>query len=227
MSKPFDQPELWNPHDVGCTYFGRDDTQRLLILNKPIKEEQCAFDYYVNEAIDLNEGNDIDSQHAIARLQQFKERVDTLKLVASCVENDNDNEYKQQTDFYEDDKGWIWADGHGDDTDSSVYVARFAPSIGALLDLWFRYCASKTLQQMSFHTLIFEATWRLEMEQIEHPQSNHCAVLEHWSSLVTALRINMDVVGLSQICCGAHPMSGRGPDFIHRGPVVVSDGEEW
>ena len=233
---PFDQHELRSPHDVGCTYFGRNEGQMLLILNQPIDLESAnAFDYYIEEALYLSEGDDVDSKKAIARLRRCQKKIKTLKLVAVCRETYE--EYVCQTDMYVDSEGWIWVDGHGDDTDSSVYIPRFAPNINAVRNLWFAYCSSDTLQKQLFHTLIFEASSRLEdenrvLENIQDPllryvqyESEEHAMLEHWASIVSMLQINITTVGLSQICCGAHPISGKGPSFVHPGPVVDSDEE--
>ena len=230
---PFDQHELRSPHDVGCTYFGRNEGQMLLILNQPIDLESAnAFDYYIEEALYLNEGDDVDSKKAIARLRRCQKKIKTLKLVAVCRETYEEDVC--QTDMYVDSEGWIWVDGHGDDTDSSVYIPRFAPNINAVRNL-FAYCSSDTLQKQLFHT-DFEASSRLEDEirVLENIQIRYFATYnmkaknmqyEHWASIVSMLQINITTVGLSQICCGAHPISGKGPSFVHPGPVVDSDEE--
>ena len=211
---PFDQPKLHCPDQVGCMYFGLTDETYLLVLDEPIAEEDNAIAVYAEEALDIVSGEvqDQEEARALARLTTFKCRAEQLSLAASIVEKRVDFE---QIDFYTDPEGFVWVDAHGDDTDSSQYIVRFAPNMNAVRDLWFKYSLSSLAHsdELTMHRLLFDGGWRYEhcCKRTQQTAADRIELLELelWHSFASGF--NTAVVNLADICSGSHPVTGAGP----------------
>ena len=207
---PFDQEELWQPDRVGCTFFGATDDSYMLVLNEPIPEEDNALVCYAEEALYLVDG-EVQEQYAAraqARLEKFKHRAEQLSL-AGCIREKR--EFMTQIDLYTDPDGCVWADAHGDDTDSSLYIVKLAENMNAVRDLWFKYASSSLARttEWTMHRLLFDGGWRYERTQQTDEDRIELLELELWHSFTTEL--NVAVVSLGDICSGSHPATGEGP----------------
>lgn len=215
---PFDQKELWCPNAVGCTFFGATDDSYMLVLDEPIPEDDNAIVCCAEEAIDLvdDEVQEQDAARAQAQLQHFLRRAQQLKLAGSIREMHDSWVY--QIDLYTDPSNSVWADAHGDDTDSSQYIVKLAPSMDAVRDLWFRYSLSSLAHSADWtmHRLLFDGGWRYEdcCKRTAQKAKDRVELLELELWHAFASELNVTVVNLGDICSGSHPVTGKGPKMF-------------